>query len=235
MQTYELECDQFKIMVSRKTVKNINLRISRTDASIKLSIPKYLDDTSVCEFIRAKRRWILQKQSDVLATIKQSSPQTSIDPIYYFLGKPYTLHIVDIGSGKPSVELQSGTLLLKKPLDCSLQTQQATIQQWYKQQMKMLLDPMIEHWQQRMGVTVNHCSIRQMKTRWGSCTPATGRIRMNLALIKKPLPCMEYVLVHELVHFYESGHNLRFYAMMDKFLPDWRGREGLLRRKIEVV
>ena len=61
-----------------------------------------------------------------------------------------------------------------------------------------------------------------MKTRWGTCNVKEGRIWLNLQLAKKPPECLEYVIIHELTHLLEPGHNQRFYQLMDRFLPDWR-------------
>ena len=73
-----------------------------------------------------------------------------------------------------------------------------------------------------LNVNVASFHIRSMKTRWGSCTPKTRKVRLNLELAKRPPECLEYIVVHELVHLIESSHNSRFKALMDQFYPDWR-------------
>lgn len=239
MQTFKLQCDDLQITVSRKAVKNLNLRISGDDAAISLSIPKAYPKSQICTFIRSKLGWILAKRVDVLEAALQRQQQSSLTDksIYHYLGKPYALKTVENdehaqATDQVLVTLEDETILLKLPCELDLIDLQSIIQAWLKHQMSVLLQPMIEQWEGRMGVVVTHCSIRQMKTRWGSCTPATGRIRMNLELIKKPKTCIEMVLVHELVHFFEGSHNKRFYALMDKYLPDWREREQLLKASL---
>lgn len=95
-------------------------------------------------------------------------------------------------------------------------------------QMKAAILSLAAKWEPLMGVRSSGFTIREMKTRWGSCTVSTGKIRLNLRLAAKPRECLEYVLVHELCHLLEPSHNQRFHALMDQFLPDWRERKKRL-------
>lgn len=97
------------------------------------------------------------------------------------------------------------------------------------------LPPMIAHWEQVLGVKVQSWHLRDMKTRWGSCTPSTGRIRFALMLAQVPLPCIEYVVLHELVHLLEPSHNQRFHALMTQYMPDWRARRRQMRQQGESM
>lgn len=73
-----------------------------------------------------------------------------------------------------------------------------------------------------MAVSVDRFTVRKMKTKWGSCSPGSGSIRINLELMKKPPECLEHIFVHELAHLIESRHNRRFIRLMDELLPKWR-------------
>lgn len=88
---------------------------------------------------------------------------------------------------------------------------------------------LLEVWEPIIGVRVKKLAFRNMKSRWGSCQPATGRVCINTRLALYPPRCLEYVVVHELVHMLEPSHNARFHELMDGFLPDWRERRRLLR------
>lgn len=89
---------------------------------------------------------------------------------------------------------------------------------------------MLEHWQARIGVSVDAVFVQRMRTRWGSCNEQTRTIRFNTDLARKPRECLEYILVHELVHLLERKHNAHFSALMDRFMPEWRQRRNLLNR-----
>lgn len=94
--------------------------------------------------------------------------------------------------------------------------------EWYRSQLKKLIPPLIEKWEPIMGVEVKEFGVKRMKTRWGTCNPAAKRIWINLELAKKNPICLEYIVVHEMVHLLEGSHNARFKAYMDKFMPSWR-------------
>lgn len=105
---------------------------------------------------------------------------------------------------------------------------EATLLHWYREQLKDLIPPLLEKWQAILGVQAIHWGIKKMKTKWGSCNVKAGRIWLNLELAKKPVVCLEYIVVHELVHLLERNHTERFNALMDGFLPDWTSRRALL-------
>lgn len=88
---------------------------------------------------------------------------------------------------------------------------------------------LIEKWEPVMGVTAGEIAYRNMRSRWGSCKPSTGRICINTRLALYAPECLEYVVVHELCHLLERGHGPRFYELMDSFLPDWKERRAKLR------
>lgn len=98
------------------------------------------------------------------------------------------------------------------------------LEAWYRDQLREKAKPLTAEWERRLGVHVEHVFIQRMKTRWGSCNPASHAIRLNTDLAKKPRECLEYILVHELVHLLEPTHNSRFVARMDQFLPGWEHR-----------
>ena len=99
---------------------------------------------------------------------------------------------------------------------------QAVVEQWYREQVKKAVPPLIAKWEPVIGVKVERFFVQRMKTKWGSCNPGTATIRLNTDLAKKPRECLEYIVVHEMVHLLEPTHNARFVALMDRFMPQWR-------------
>jgi len=106
----------------------------------------------------------------------------------------------------------------------------AVMERWYRGQLRDQALPLIERWQRKLGVQVQQLFVQRMRTRWGSCNPDRATIRLNTDLAKKPRECLEYILVHELVHLHEPTHNTRFIALMDKALPGWSHRQTCLNR-----
>ena len=97
-----------------------------------------------------------------------------------------------------------------------------------REQLQLIVPSLLDRWQPVIGVTITGFRVRRMKTRWGSCNTRARRISLSTELAQRSPACLEYVLVHELVHLLERGHNARFYGYLDRFLPDWRERRALL-------
>jgi predicted metal-dependent hydrolase len=112
----------------------------------------------------------------------------------------------------------------------TIEKREAVVTAWYREQVSRAAIPLLAKWEPVLGVKVNALQVRRMKTRWGSCTPRRRSIRLNTELGKKPPECLEYVVVHELVHLLESFHNDRFVSLMDKFMPHWRHIRDELNR-----
>ena len=106
----------------------------------------------------------------------------------------------------------------------------ALVEEWYRQRLKEAAPPLIARWEPLLGVSVERLHVRRMKTKWGSCTPGSASIRLNTELARKPRECLEYIIVHEMVHLLEPSHNQRFVALMDQFLPQWHVLRDILNR-----
>src|SRR5256885_8594602 len=111
-----------------------------------------------------------------------------------------------------------------------MERREAVLMGWYRKELRVVSAELLESWQKRIGVAVGSWGIKRMKTRWGTCNQKTGRILLNLELIKKPVACIEYVVVHELLHLIEKRHNERFVELMTKYLPKWRSSKEELNR-----
>ena len=101
----------------------------------------------------------------------------------------------------------------------------------YRDEIKKVVPELLEKWQPIVGKKASDWGIKKMKTKWGSCNIEQHRIWLNLELVKKPLACIEYILVHELVHLHDRNHNEHFKCLMDKFMPDWRSCRDLLKKE----
>lgn len=104
----------------------------------------------------------------------------------------------------------------------------AVLDRWYRHQLRALLEPMLTNWEVTVGVSPTFWGIKRMKTKWGACNHQNGRIWFNSELAKKPVACIEYIVVHELIHLLEPTHAEQFIALLDQHLPDWRSRRTLL-------
>lgn len=104
----------------------------------------------------------------------------------------------------------------------SIEQRQHILNEWYCKQLKNQIPVLIDKWEKIVGVTVLDWGIKQMKTKWGTCNIEQKRIWINLELAKKPTHCLEYIVLHEMIHLLERHHNDRFLAYLDKFMPQWK-------------
>lgn len=211
-----------EIDVVRKDIKNMHLGVYPPDGRIRLAAPISTDHEVVRLFAISKLGWI-KKHVKTFKSQRRETPRQYISgESHYYQGKRYLLEVIET-SGRNRVEL-SGTKKMKMYVrPDSDRTQRAKLlKEWYRKQLKDQIPAIIEKWEPIVGVQVNDWGVKQMRTKWGACTIEAKRIWLNLELAKKPVICLEYIIVHELVHLLERNHNDRFISLLDKFMPKWR-------------
>jgi hypothetical protein len=179
-------------------------------------------------FATSKLDWIKRQQTKIAARPLQSEREMVSGEIHYFQGVRHRLDVIE-GSGKATVAITNRrTLELQVRPGTSRRDREAALHRWYRQFLQDQIPDLLAKWEPIVGVKVADCRIRKMKTMWGTCNITARRIWLNLELAKKPPSCLEYIVVHELVHILERRHNARFKGYMDRFLPDWRAHENEL-------
>lgn len=215
------------IEVTKKNIKNMYLRVRSDEARIIISAPKHISDETIRLFILSKLDWI-EKRSEKLQQQALLSPQEYIDDeSYYIWGKEYSISIVE-KCAQPNVALTTNTLQLTVKPNANYEYKKQLVNSWSREQLRLAAEPLIEQWCPQLNVSINKLYVRQMKRCWGSCNTRAHTIRLNTELVKKPIECLEYVIVHELVHLLEPSHNNNFHALMTKFMPDWKAHKELL-------
>jgi hypothetical protein len=172
-------------------------------------------------FAISKLDWIRQQQKK-LQLQERETPREYLDrESHYLWGKRYLLDVVE-ENARPEVELKHGKMILRVRPGTDESKRQAIVEEWYRAQLKQAVTPLITKWELLMGVKVERLFVQRMKTKWGSCNSKSRNIRLNTDLAKKPHECLEYILVHEMVHLLEPTHNARFVSLMDRFMPKWQ-------------
>jgi predicted metal-dependent hydrolase len=215
------------IHLSRKRIKHINLRID-AEGKVKVSAPMRCALTTIARFLQEKKDWIIQHRARLLLRPQVSQAQFFSGEPHLFLGQMYTL-IIHEHAPQQRVALEGTHLCCYLKASANHDKKRLLLQAWHRAQMKALIPDLLTKWEAIIGVKVNQWGIKIMKTRWGSCNTTKKRIWLNLSLTHQPLGCLEYVLVHELVHLLEASHNHRFYALMSQFMPDWPVYKALLK------
>jgi predicted metal-dependent hydrolase len=221
MMVKQIELGDITIDVEQKDIKNIHLSVHPPTGRVRISAPTRLDLDTIRVYAISKLDWIKQQQKKFLAQSRETPREYLERESHYLWGSRYLLSIVETDS-PPSVEVQHSQIVLRVRPGADERKKQAVMEEWYRQQLKLAVPPLIEKWEKLMEVKVNRIFVQRMKTRWGSCNHPVGNIRLNSELAKKPRPCLEYVIVHEMAHLLEPSHNARFVALMDRFLPHWQ-------------
>ena len=209
------------VEITNKNVKNFNLRVCPPNGIVKLSVPYLADDQTIENFISSKLSWI-KKHKERFSNLPNSKRKEYItNEKHSFLGNELILEVIET-SYNFNIQIQNDTIRLFIWKNSSRKQRKEIVRKWYRISLNKMVQPMLENWQKQLNVRMKQLRIIMMKTKWGSCTPSKGTIVLNLELIKKPKKCIEYVVVHELIHLLESSHNERFYKLLTKYLPNWK-------------
>ena len=210
------------IDVVRKDIKNMHLAVYPPTGRVRIATPLNVNDEAVRLFAISKIAWIRKHQRYFKAQDRQSPREFIQRESHYFQGKRFLLRITE-HEAPARVELKTKTYidLFIRPTS-TIEQKQIAINEWYRVELKKLIPDIIEKWEKKIGVSVAEWHVKQMKTKWGTCNIEKKRIWINLELAKKPIHCLEYIIVHEMIHFIERHHNDRFMALMDKYIPQWK-------------
>lgn len=219
------------IIITKKRIKNIYLRIKAPDGSVSVSAPIHMPDDVIQHFIRKKARWIYQKQQEVrkrptATLLKYVSGET-----LFLWGKECRLDVREysVNALRGSyVVMQDNHIILFGKTKLTPKEREKMILEWYREEIKKALPTVVKRAEGLVGVTCREWRVKNMKTKWGTCNILARRIWLNVQLATKKPECLEYVVIHELVHLHERNHNARFYSLMDLFLPNWREVKLLL-------
>lgn len=180
-------------------------------------------------FAISKLGWIKQQQKK-LREQERETPREYLDrESHYVWGKRYLLKVIESDQA-PGVALKHSQIHLRIRPGASDEKKQAIIEEWYREQLRQAVPSLVTKWEPLIGVKVGRFFVQKMKTQWGSCNPNARSIRLNTDLAKKPPECLEYIVVHEMVHLLERTHNNRFISLMDQFMPNWQFRRAELNR-----
>ena len=217
-----IEVGGIQVEVVRKPIKNLHLSVHPPEGRVRVSAPLRVDDEAVRLAVVSRLRWIRRHQRTFADQPRQSQREIVSGESHYFMGRRYRLRVLEHNGPNQISRNGNSELTMRVRPGTGQDKRQQFLDDWYRWHMKSLMPELISQWQPVIGVRVADWGIKKMKTRWGSCNIQDHRVWLNLELAKKPPRCLEYVLVHEMVHLLERHHNDRFKALMDRFLPQWR-------------
>lgn len=225
----QIQIGSLWLQINRKAIKNLHISVLPPDGRIRVSAPEQMTDTAIRMAVVSRIPWIKKQQRDFAAQPRQSDREMVSGECHYLWGRRHRLDVIE-KPGRHEVKVSGGKIHLFVNPDTSVENRALVLSEFYRRQLKTQIEKLLPEWQKRIGVEVSAWSVKKMKTKWGSCNVGAKRIWLNLELTKKPPECLEYILVHELVHLLERKHNHYFQAHMDKFMSNWRERRDLLNK-----
>lgn len=219
-----------RVQIERKDIKNLHLGVYPPNGRVRVAAPLLVTNDAVRLAVIDKLGWIRRQQAKFAEQPRQSARDMVNGESHFFLGRRYRLRVHE-QPGKQYVATSGvASLDLFVNPGRTKEQREAVLLRWYRQEMNGLIQPMVAKWQTTLGVQAHAWGIKRMKTKWGSCNPISKRLWFNLELAKKPVQCLEYIVVHELIHLLERNHTERFTSLMDLHLPNWRTRREMLNR-----
>ncbi|MBO7047459.1 MAG: M48 family metallopeptidase [Spirochaetia bacterium] len=218
------------IQVIKKNIKNMHLSVKPPLGMVVISAPLIISMKSIESFARSNLSWIIKQKEKFAGQPRMTERQYISGETYYIWGKQY--YLVFQNSHRNYFKQEGDKLFL------GMRNSSTTIQRqnFVKEELRKLLNKQLERlvpkWEKTTGFYCNSYKTRNMLTRWGTCNAKAKRIWINLQMVGKPLECLEYIILHELVHLKVSNHGSDFIEIMDKYMPDWKDRKNLLNSQI---
>lgn len=218
------------IEVVRKDIKNLHLGVYPPGGRVRVAAPKVLSDEAIRLAVIGKLAWIKRQRAQFQSQPRQTQREMVNGESHFFLGQRYRLRVLEhLGPAKVRLAGPRSLQLFVRPGTNAAQ-RESILNRWQRSELRSLLTPLLAQWQARLQVRLAHWGIKKMKTKWGSCNSQARRVWFNLELAKKPQACIEYIVVHELMHLQHRLHDQAFIEAMDQHLPNWQRLRAELNR-----
>ncbi|MBP1167644.1 putative metal-dependent hydrolase [Chryseobacterium sp. PvR013] len=226
MNTEILHIGSVDIEVTFKAIKNLHLSVHPPYGKVTIASPDFYDLEKIKIYAATKLGWIKREQDKIRSQEREEPKSMITQESHQFLGKRYLLKVIE--ANRPKLILKHNTIELYAIPNATLEQKHNTLYNWYKRELEAKIGNSITDYAKVMNITDVNFGIRKMKTKWGSCSIEKRMLWFNIELVKKPIDCIEYIVVHELVHLLERNHNKNFIILMDRFLPNWRMQKKIL-------
>ena len=223
----QIEIAGIKIEVQKKNIKNLHLVVAPPEGKVRVSAPMHLSDESIAMFVRTKLGWIKKQQEKFKKQPRQTEREYVSGETLYVWGQQYFLR-VDYSYKGNSLVLEGNEAILTVRKESTASQREAFVNEWYRALLKEKIETYLPKWEKITGLHCDSWQTKYMTTRWGTCNTNTGKVWLNLQLAKKPIECLEYVILHELTHLKVRNHSKEFVALMDQYMPYWREIKKLL-------
>lgn len=219
-----LKFNDIEVELAFKNIKNIHLRVHPPLGKVTLSSPENISIEQLRVYVSTKLGWIRRERKKMISQKREPEYLYINNESHYFFGKRYLLKIIE-SKEKSKVVLRHSRIEIIVPKENDREFIKSKLYQWYRKQLHQFLNDKIEFYKEKINVYPKGFGIRKVKTKWGSCNDTAKTLWFNIELAKKPKDCIEYIVVHELVHLKERNHNKNFIILMNKYFPNWQLRK----------
>lgn len=217
----QVKISGINVELQKKNIKNLHLSVLPPDGRVRVSAPMHLSDESIAMFVRTKLCWIKKQQEKFINQPRQCEREYVSGETLYVFGQQYFLRVEYSYKGN-SLVLEGNEAILTVRKESTAKQREAFVNEWYRSLLKEKIEQYLPKWEKITGLYCDSWQTKNMTTRWGTCNTNTRKIWLNLQLAKKPIECLEYVLLHELAHLKVRNHSKDFVAIMDQYMPYWR-------------
>lgn len=217
----QLQLGEISIDVVFKNIKNVHLSVHPPTGQVRISAPCRMNLDTIRVFALSKLQWIKGQQKKFSSQMRETQREMLGRESHYLWGKRYLMEISE-QPGRSEVLLSHKKIKLVTPPSSSVDKKRTVLENFYRKVLREEAKAYIVRWERHLDVSTNKIFIQKMKTKWGSCNPISRNIRLNLELAKKPRECLDYVVLHELLHFFVPNHGAQFVALMEEHMPHWR-------------
>lgn len=209
------------IDIVHKNIKNVHLSVYPPSGKVRISAPLHMNLETIRVFAISKLGWIKRQQATLNKQERETPREYLNRESHYYLGRRYLMKLIDHQQAA-GVFIKHDNIEIRQRGDSAASKAKNALQIWYREEIRRIGGDLIKKWEPKIGVEVSEYGIKLMKTKWGTCNSAEKRIWLNLELAKKPVECIEYIVVHEMVHILERKHDDIFIRLMNKYLPKWK-------------
>lgn len=216
-------------IIKKKNLKNLYVRVNPPEGKVTVSTPSDYPDEEIRLFVLKKMPEITKVRDRMLSQARQTEREYVSGESHYLWGKPYRLQVVYEGN-KYVITKAPNKIILNAPTGSTQESIERAFNEWYRQELKRVLDGVVSRCETKTNLHADEYKIKNMRTKWGTCNIDKKRIWINLQLAKKPVECLEYVVIHELVHLIEKNHTHKFNSLVEEFYPTWKEARKLLAK-----
>lgn len=216
-----MKVGNIEIEVIKKDIKNLHLGVYPPDGRVRIASPNFMNDDDIRLYAISKFHWIKAQQEKFKNQERQSAREFHAGESIYYFGERYILKTIESNQNRINLTSNNTIEFYTKP-DTTEKKKNELFTEWYRTNLKEKAEPLILKWIEKTGITINDWNIKKMKTKWGTCNIEEKRIWLNLELAKKPIRCIEYIILHELIHLKHRHHNHYFTTELEQFMPNWK-------------